>query len=1013
MAVANECGGLPIAVVTVGRALNGKDEPSWRSALAQLRKSIGKNIRGVEENVFRVLELSDNYLESEEVKRCFLLCSLFPEDSDIEVEDIVRYVTGLELFGSIDSVGEARDRVHLYVDHLKKCFLLMDGNRYGCVKMHDVIRDVAISIASKEEHLFMVRCDAALNEWPENKRCGNYSVISMICTGMRSGLPDNLEFPRLQLLRIESDGFKITRLPGSLYQGMKELKVVALSSMSIKSLPTSLRCLTNLQTLSLSNCKLVDGDLSVIGELKNLEILSFTGSDMEELPREIGNLSRLKLLDLLKCSPTRIPYGVLSSLSKLEELYLGDSFSGWDDVEQGIQELTNGCTAELASLPNLVALNIYVPKNECWVWPRDVVTLGKLKAFAISLGTSYHIDFGPSTNTLVLQNPNISGSVEEMIFGLKMLLRVTNHLHLVKVRGLKNVLHDLDGDGFEHLMQLKVEHCLDLECLINTTDGQLPKEAFCTLKKLRMRCLPRLVHLCKGPFVQGSLRNLTYVEVDDCRIECYVFSHAIATNLVQLQELKVRDCSKLEVIVSKDEGEHEITSEEVYVEFPKLTLLDLSGLPKFTGFCKAINSTNLPQLKRLEVESIPKLNCLCPASRSDCDGNIEPLFNHKDLLSGIETLHVSTMDNLLEIWPGDLQAKLRNIKVVRCHKLSNILFSSRLTECMQDLERLVVDNCDSVEVVFDLCGINVGGKAEGPTAVALPCLADLELYNLQKLMHVWANYSPTIQGFQNLRFLTVHGCSSLRILLSTFIAKLLVNLQGLEIFACDAMEAILAWEQEDDDKETTNMTINIFPQLTSLRLWDLPLLTSFSPQACTFQGSFLKKVEIKNCPAMMTLPSAVQRMMDKQQEKRQKGKSKNLGDELHLPDEDQIDSSTTIDGDGLFPTSTCSSSRRERERTEEEEQIKKSTEEQIEEPGDDSIEISNNQVLELAGNAARDNKKTPIVLRHIQLATRNDEELNKLQVDVTIANGGVMPNIPNLLLPKKTGCSSKPSADED
>ncbi|KAF7145342.1 hypothetical protein RHSIM_Rhsim04G0114400 [Rhododendron simsii] len=57
-AVANECGGLPIAILTVGKALNGKGESSWRSALAQLRKSIGKNIRGVEENVFRLLEWS-------------------------------------------------------------------------------------------------------------------------------------------------------------------------------------------------------------------------------------------------------------------------------------------------------------------------------------------------------------------------------------------------------------------------------------------------------------------------------------------------------------------------------------------------------------------------------------------------------------------------------------------------------------------------------------------------------------------------------------------------------------------------------------------------------------------------------------------------------------------------------------------------------------------------------------------------------------------------------------------
>ena len=51
------------------------------------------------------------------------------------------------------------------------------------------------------------------------------------------------------------------------------------------------------------------------------------------------------------------------------------------------------------------------------------------------------------------------------------------------------------------------------------------------------------------------------------------------------------------------------------------------------------------------------------------------------------------------------------------------------------------------------------------------------------------------------------------------------------------------------------------------------------------------------------------------------------------------------------------------------------------------------EILELAGNAARDNKKTRIVPRHLSLAIRNDEELNKLLGHVTIAQGGVLPNI--------------------
>lgn len=60
------------------------------------------------------------------------------------------------------------------------------------------------------------------------------------------------------------------------------------------------------------------------------------------------------------------------------------------------------------------------------------------------------------------------------------------------------------------------------------------------------------------------------------------------------------------------------------------------------------------------------------------------------------------------------------------------------------------------------------------------------------------------------------------------------------------------------------------------------------------------------------------------------------------------------------------------------------------------------EALELVGNVARDNKKNRIIPWHLLLDMRNDEELGKFMAGVTIAHGGVLPNIHQILLTSRS-----------
>ncbi|WRX28536.1 Leucine-rich repeat - like 10 [Theobroma cacao] len=290
--VAGECKGLPLAIVTIARALREKPLDEWIVANHRQQKSpqLAEN-QDFCEDIYGCLKFSYDYLKGRKIKSCFLLCSHFPEDYEISIEQLTRYGIGQGLFQDVNFIEDARREMRVILTNLQYSGLLLDTGNEETVKMHDVIRDFAHWIASEAENV-MIKAGLGLDEWPNSESLGCCKTISLMNNKIEY-LPDKLVCPKLETLLMS--GNRLMAISSSSFEGMKTLKVLTLSGGLLPSLEGIL-WLTNLKTLHLEGCKL--HDISSLAELKKLEILDFCGCYLDNIPDEIGELISLRLLDL-------------------------------------------------------------------------------------------------------------------------------------------------------------------------------------------------------------------------------------------------------------------------------------------------------------------------------------------------------------------------------------------------------------------------------------------------------------------------------------------------------------------------------------------------------------------------------------------------------------------------------------------------------------------------------------------------------------------------------------------
>ncbi|KAF3452936.1 hypothetical protein FNV43_RR03369 [Rhamnella rubrinervis] len=840
--VLNECGGLPIAILTVGRALQNKTKQIWNDALRQLRKSSPDHISGMIQEVYRKIELSYECLGSKEAKSCFLLCCLYPEGSNILVEDLIRWGLGLGLFKDIDSVVEGRNSVATLVDILKNCFLLLDSNKRGCVKMHDVVHDVALSIASEGKDGFLVKHGLKLKDGPVEVDA------KVLITNRTCGLDNWRNNTKTELLLLSCVNDPLRQCSTTIFNDMEELKVLDIKCADMVPMSASFPFLKDIQTLCLEYCELED--VSILGELRTLEMLSLRGSHIRELPSEIGNLSNLKLLDLNGCrSLAIISQGVISSLTKLEELYMRDSFFfGMDETREQIE--SNVINSGLLSLCHLTTLEITLPPIPKFLENR--LLFDKLERFNISVGIIYGLHNEDSWNANSSENMlrlDPRGSYSDVGSGINVLLKRAETLELSRC-DLRDALNVPDGECFINLKSLKLKSCFALEYLIDMTmvaqssvfpflhsleicdstslkeicHGQLPMGSFKELRELSLSGLCELTRLWRAPTQFECFGNLRRVKMSECNSSNCLFLLSMASDLGQLEELDVQNCSNLGQIVVLEEPGHGGETNEI--KFHSLICLNLMQLANLVGFSKNASEINFPKLITLKLERLPQLVTLCQESTSTVD-TIQYLFNPKVNSFG----------------------QLRFMVVEKCKALSRV-FSSNLMQNLQNLEQLEVTNCDSLKTLFDLDGLDVEEKHATET---LCCLEKMELTDLPNLKYVWKP-PRKILAFQNLRFIQVVRCNRLKNVFPPFIAEVLVKLESIYISECGMMEEIIAKNEGRESEEKALSTI-VFPQLKAIHLNQSPYLSRFYPCPCTIDWPALKTL-VLTCPAMKTLVPA-------------------------------------------------------------------------------------------------------------------------------------------------------------
>ncbi|KAG5224069.1 disease resistance protein [Salix suchowensis] len=584
--IARECAGLPLGIITIASSLTGVDDlPEWRTTLMKLREL---KFRDMDEKVFKVLRVSYDRLDDGlALKQCLLHCALFPEDDKIEREELIGYlidegiIKGRRRQDAFDEGHTMLNRLQ-YVCLLENVRWVYDDKRY--VKMHDLIRDMAIHILQENSHV-IVKSGVQLKELPDAEEWTETLKIVSLMQNKFEKIPSSHSpmCPNLSTLLL-CQNHQLVFIADSFFKQLHGLKVLDLSHTGIENLPDSVSDLVSLTALLLHNCWELRYVPS-LEKLRALKSLDLYGTSLEKMPQGMECLSNLRYFRISGCGEKEFPSGILPKLSHLQVLALGEFPLKCHTVE-GMEV---GCLGKLETLIcHFKGLSNFVE----YLTSRDGIQ--SLSTYKISVGTFkrnywYGKEDFPS-KTIFLGNLSIN---RDRDFQVKFLNGIQGLVcESIDARSLCDVLSLENATELEFIF---IESCDSMETLVSSS-------WFCSAT------LPLPSH-------NGMFSRLKQFWCVECNSMEKLFPLELLPYLVNLEEISVINCLRMEEIIGTTDEESNTSNPIAELTLPMLTSVELWDLPELKGICsvklicnslEVIEVVYCEKLKRMTI-SLPLL----------------------------------------------------------------------------------------------------------------------------------------------------------------------------------------------------------------------------------------------------------------------------------------------------------------------------------------------------------------------------------------------------------------------